>query len=192
MAKGGDAADDAVVPGQLAAAVVDAPEAGPVEAELAKRGARLTHILNTHHHYDHIGSNEAFAAANPALEVFGGEYDSEHARIPHQTRALADGERFTWGGVGCTVRAVPGHTLGHITYLFDSGDAFVGDTLFVGGCGRLFEGTPEQMTESIYERIGALPDATRIWCAHEYTEANLRFARSVDGGNEAATLPDRF
>lgn len=165
------------------AALVDAPDAAPILAILEERGLRLTHILNTHHHYDHVGSNEALGAAFPGLEVFGGVYDREHDRIPGQTRALSDGERFTWGGVGCTVRAVPGHTLGHIAYLFDDGSAFVGDTIFVGGCGRLFEGTAEQLDRAINEVFDALPDDTRLYCAHEYTAANLAFARSVDPDN---------
>ena len=167
------------------AALVDAPEAPPVLEELERHGARLTHIFNTHHHFDHVGSNAALIAATPGLAVFGGEYDHAEGRIPGQTRALADGERFTWGGVGCTVRAVPGHTLGHIAYLFDDGSAFVGDTIFVGGCGRLFEGTAEQLDRALSDVITALPPDTRLYCAHEYTASNLRFALSVDPDNEA-------
>lgn len=165
------------------AALVDAPDAAPILAILAERGLRLTHILNTHHHFDHVGSNEALLAAFPDLQVFGGVYDQEHARIPGQTRALRDGERFAWGGVGCTVAEVPGHTLGHIAYLFDDGSAFVGDTLFVAGCGRLFEGTAEQLDRAINEVFDQLPPDTRLYCAHEYTASNLAFARSVDPDN---------
>ncbi len=165
------------------AALVDAPEAGPILEILRSRGLGLTHIFNTHHHYDHVGSNEALQAAFPDLQIFGGVYDHQHGRIPGQTRALADGERFTWGGVGCTVREVPGHTLGHIAYLFDDGSAFVGDTLFVGGCGRLFEGTAEQLDGAINRVLATLPSDTRLYCAHEYTASNLAYARSVDRDN---------
>ena len=168
------------------AALVDAPDAAPILALLTERGLRLTHIFNTHHHVDHVGSNDALIAAFPGLAVFAGEYDQAQARIPGQTRALADGERFTWGGVGCTVRTVAGHTLGHIAYLFDDGSAFVGDTIFVGGCGRLFEGTAQQLDHALSEVLTRLPDDTRLYCAHEYTASNLRFARSVDPDN--ATL----
>jgi len=165
------------------AALVDAPEAAPVLEVLRSAGLRLTHIFNTHHHYDHVGSNEALQAAFPDLQIFGGVYDRDNGRIPGQTRALADGERFTWAGVGCTVREVPGHTLGHIAYLFDDGSAFVGDTLFVGGCGRLFEGTAEQLDAAINGVLATLPTDTKLYCAHEYTASNLAFARSVDPDN---------
>lgn len=167
------------------AALVDAPEAAPVLARVRELGLTLTHIFNTHHHYDHVGSNEALVDAFPGLAVFGGTYDSEHGRIPGQTRALADGETFTWGGVSCTVRAVPGHTLGHVAYVFDNGCAFVGDTIFVGGCGRLFEGTAEQLDRALSDVLAALPGDTRLFCAHEYTASNLRFARHVDPDNQA-------
>ncbi len=167
------------------AALVDSPEAGPIQAELQRRGLRLTHILNTHHHPDHVGSNLDLAAAWPGLEIWGGRYDSERGRIPGQTRALADGERVSWGGVAALVREIPGHTLGHIAYFFDNACAFVGDTLFFGGCGRLFEGTPEQMDRALNDVIAALPGETLLYCAHEYTAANLRFARSVDPDNAA-------
>ncbi len=167
------------------AAVVDSPEAPPVLEELRRRGRRLTHIFNTHHHFDHVGSNAALSAAFPGLEVFGSRYDAEHDRIPGLTRVVSDGETFVWGGERCTVREVPGHTLGHIAYLFQSGAAFVGDTLFVGGCGRLFEGTARQLDAALNEVLAGLDPATRLYCAHEYTQANLRFARHVDPNNAA-------
>lgn len=167
------------------AALVDSPEAGPVEAELAARGLRLTHIFNTHHHFDHVGANAGLAASLPGLEIWAGRYDREHGRIPGQTRALADGEFVHFGGVRGIVREIPGHTLGHIGYFFDNGHAFVGDTIFFGGCGRLFEGTAEQMDRSLHDVIGGLPQDTLLHCAHEYTASNLAFARSVDGDNAA-------
>ncbi len=167
------------------AAVVDSPEAPPVLAELARRGRSLTHIFNTHHHFDHVGSNAALLEAFDDVAVFGGAYDREHARIPGQTRVLRDGDTFSWAGETCTVREVPGHTLGHILYVWSHGAAFVGDTLFVGGCGRLFEGTAEQLDRALNDVIASLPPSTTLYCAHEYTQANLRFALHVDPGNEA-------
>ena len=167
------------------AAVVDSPEAGPVLAELQRRGGVLTHIFNTHHHFDHVGSNAALLEAFPDLEVFGGNYDAAQGRIPGQTRVLAEAESFEWGGARCTVREVPGHTLGHILYLWDNGAAFVGDTLFVGGCGRLFEGTARQLDHALNDVISTLDPDTRLYCAHEYTQSNLRFARHVDPSNRA-------
>ena len=165
------------------AALVDSPEAGPILEILAARDLSLTHIFNTHHHPDHIGSNRKLAEHFPDLEIWAGVYDSEHGRIPGQTRALRHGESFSWGGSRCRILEIPGHTLGHIAYAFDHGAVFVGDTLFVGGCGRLFEGDAKMMEHSLYRVLGALPDNSLIYCAHEYTEANLRFARSVDGAN---------
>ena len=169
--------------GEHEAAVVDSPEAGPILAELERRGRTLTHIFNTHHHGDHVGSNRELLEHFPGLEVWGSLHDQEQARIPGQTRALGDGDRFTFAGVGCTVRDVPAHTLGHIAYVFDDRRAFVGDTSFVGGCGRLFEGTAAQMDRALNEVLSRLPDDTLLYCAHEYTASNLRFALSVDGDN---------
>jgi hydroxyacylglutathione hydrolase len=165
------------------AAVVDSPEAAPIAALLRDRCLRLTHILNTHHHPDHVGANRDLATSWPGLHIWAGRYDAERERIPGLTRSFSDGERAEFGGVPCTVRAVPGHTLGHIAWLFDDGAAFVGDTLFVGGCGRLFEGTARQLDHSLHEVLGALDPATRLYCAHEYTAANLRFALSVEPDN---------
>ena len=173
-----------VLLGDEGAAVVDSPDAAPVLALLDERGRSLTHIFNTHHHFDHVGSNEALLARFPDLEVLGSAHDHAEGRIPGQTKVVRDGDRFTFCGVGCTVRDVPGHTLGHIAYVFDDGNAFVGDTSFVGGCGRLFEGTPEQMDHALNEVLSSLPDDTRLYCAHEYTASNLRFALSVDAGND--------
>lgn len=172
-----------LVDGAGQAAVVDSPEAAPILALLTERGLRLTHILNTHHHPDHVGANAALAAAFPGLQIWAGRYDADHDRIPGLTRAFDDGEAVQWGGVSGVVRAVPGHTLGHIAWLFDNGAAFVGDTLFVAGCGRLFEGTAEQLDEALNGVIAGLDDATKLYCAHEYTESNLRFAQSVDPDN---------
>ena len=173
-----------LLPEEGGAALVDSPEAAPVIELLEREGRTLTHIFNTHHHPDHVGSNEALAARYPGLEIWGSHYDSLHGRIPGQTRSLADGETFMWGGQSCQVREVPGHTHGHILYAWDDGSVFVGDTLFYGGCGRLFEGSAEQLDRALNEIIAALPPESRMYCAHEYTESNLRFALAVEPSNE--------
>ena len=166
------------------AAVVDAPEADPVLAIVAERGLRLTHLFNTHHHFDHIGANDALAAAFPDLVVVGSQYDFARGRIPRQTRAVQAGDAVEFAGVAAQVLDVAGHTLGHIAYQFENGCAFVGDSVFVGGCGRLFEGTAQQLDRALNEVIAGLPGPTLLYCAHEYTLSNLRFARSVDPDNE--------
>jgi hydroxyacylglutathione hydrolase len=169
-----------------AAAVVDPGDAAPVEAYLEREGLTLTAIINTHHHPDHVGGNAALLA-HRSIPVFGPARES----IPGRTHALGEGEAIVVPGldVEMAVLDVPGHTAGHIAYFaHDGGDgtpaAFVGDTLFACGCGRLFEGTPAQMLQSL-GKLAALPGATRAYCAHEYTLANLRFALAVEPGNEA-------
>jgi len=168
------------------AAVVDPGDAAPVQAYLDREQLVLTAIVNTHHHGDHVGGNAALLARY-AVPVFGPARES----IPGRTRALAEGDTITVPGIGLelAVLDVPGHTAGHIAYAAgDGGDgvpvAFVGDTLFAGGCGRLFEGTPGQMADSL-GKLAALPGATLAYCAHEYTLANLRFALAVEPGNAA-------
>lgn len=168
------------------AAVVDASEAEPVRAALAREGIELVAVLATHHHYDHVGGNEALVGAVAGLPVYG--HRSDAARTPAITRLLDDGERFSIGAIEVEALHVPGHTLGALTYLArDSREpadawAFTGDTLFLGGCGRMFEGTPEQMHASL-ARLAALAPETRIACGHEYTASNLRFATHVEPGN---------
>ncbi len=161
------------------AAVVDPGDAAPVLAYLGREGLDLTAIVATHHHADHVGGNEALLARF-AVPVFGpaGEV------IPGRTRALAEGDRIVVPGVELEfdVLDIPGHTAGHIAY-FGRVDGvpvvFCGDTLFAAGCGRLFEGTPAQMWTSL-SKLAALPEETRIYCGHEYTLANLRFALAVE------------
>jgi len=169
--------------GQSAAvAVVDPAEAGPVFEVLGRRGWRLDYILNTHHHGDHVGGNLDLKRAT-GCRVLAAATDA--ARIPGIDRGLADGEEILLGGERAKVLAVGGHTRGHIAYWFAGQDAlFCGDTLFSLGCGRLFEGSAEQMWASL-DTIRKLPAATRIYCAHEYTQANGRFARTVEPGNPA-------
>jgi hydroxyacylglutathione hydrolase len=161
------------------AAVVDPAVAEPVLAALEQQGLDLVAILHTHHHSDHIGGTPGLLARWPDAAVLASRDD--RARIPLQTQGLADGDRFDLLGETVEVLAVPGHTRAHIAYyLPTSGHLFCGDTLFAGGCGRLFEGSPAQMHASL-QRLGQLPDATQVWCAHEYTASNLRWA--------AATVP---
>lgn len=171
-----------------AAAVVDAPEAEPLLAALAERSLELTAVLCTHHHWDHIGGNEALAAAFPNLEVVG--LKSDAARIPGLTHPLADGETVEVVGLRATCMHTPGHTVGAACFhVAAKGWLFTGDTLFGGGCGRLFEGSAEQMHASL-ARLAALPGDTQVWFAHEYTAANLRFAARVEPDNPA--VADRY
>jgi hydroxyacylglutathione hydrolase len=176
------------------AAVVDPAEVEPVLAKLTAVGARLTAIFNTHHHGDHVGGNQALLQRYPDAVVYGGAGD--RGRIPGQQVYLQGGDTVTFGGRQAQVFFVPGHTRAHIAYYFPPvadddtwGELFCGDTLFAGGCGRLFEGTPAQMVKSLGQ-LRSLPDTTRIWCAHEYTLSNLTFALTVDGDNGA--LRQRF
>ena len=169
-------------PDNKRAAIVDCSEAAPVLAEVTRRGLRLEAILSTHHHYDHIGGNEEVARAIPGIRVLGSRADLQ--RVPALTDPLADGEELEV--IGCRGRAlfIPAHTSGHLAYFFaqDGPDVFTGDTLFAAGCGRLFEGSPAQMMQSL-AKLAALPDATRVWCGHEYTEKNLRFAHHLEPAN---------
>ncbi len=163
-------------------ASIDTPEVAPINAALAEKGWRLTHILNTHHHFDHAGGNEALKR-EWGCTVVGAANDAE--RIPGIDVEVADGELFAFGNASAQVLEVPGHTSGHIAFYFaDEGMAFVGDTMFALGCGRLFEGTPQQMWDSL-SKLMALPDETVVYCAHEYTQANAAFALSVEPDNAA-------
>jgi hydroxyacylglutathione hydrolase len=174
-------------PQENKAAVVDPAEAQPVLRCLESLGAELVAIFNTHHHFDHIGANEELMRHFPHLCVYGGAED--RGRIPKQQVYLQEGDRVEFAGRIGEVFFVPGHTRAHIAYYFppkleeDTGDLFCGDTLFAGGCGRLFEGTPAQMVNSL-SKLRRLPDKTRVWCAHEYTLNNLKFALTVDPNNQ--------
>jgi hydroxyacylglutathione hydrolase len=161
-------------------ASIDTPEVGPLLAALEERGWALTHILNTHHHFDHAGGNLELKERT-GCRIVGPAAEAQ--RIPGLDQPVGDGDRVEFGDREVRVFDVPGHTAGHIAYWFvDDGVAFVGDTLFALGCGRLFEGTAEQMWHSL-SKLMALPEETRIYCAHEYTQANARFALSVDPEN---------
>lgn len=165
-----------------ATAAIDTPEVAPINRALADKGWQLTHILNTHHHFDHAGGNDALKA-QWQCQVVGAAIDAE--RIPGIDLEVKDGESLAFGSAQAEVLEVPGHTSGHIAYYFAEAQiAFVGDTLFALGCGRLFEGTPQQMNDSL-NKLMALPDDTMVYCAHEYTEANAAFAATVEPDNPA-------
>jgi hydroxyacylglutathione hydrolase len=156
---------------------IDTPDADAILAELERSGwGRLDRILNTHWHGDHTGGNAA-VQARTGCDIIG---PAEVRRAAPLDREAKDGDVVELGAVRFQVIATPGHTLGHIVYTSaEEGVAFVGDTLFALGCGRLFEGTADQMWSSL-SKLAALPDETRIYCAHEYTASNARFALSVD------------
>jgi hydroxyacylglutathione hydrolase len=163
-------------------AAIDTPDAAAILAALDERGLRLTHILNTHHHADHAGGNLELKRRT-GCRIVGPRADA--ARIPGIDVMVGDGDVFELGSHRVEVYDTPGHTRGHIVYRFpDDGVAFVGDTLFAMGCGRLFEGTPSQMWTSLGKIMG-WPDSTRLYCAHEYTQANGRFALTVEPDNRA-------
>jgi hydroxyacylglutathione hydrolase len=161
-------------------AAVDTPSADAVMAALARTTWELDFILNTHHHADHAGGNLELKETT-RCRIVGPRADA--ARIPGIDIALGDGETFELGSRRARILDTPGHTRGHIVYVFDEDHAaFVGDTLFAMGCGRLFEGTPAQMWHSI-QKLLELPDETRVYCAHEYTQKNAHFALTVEPGN---------
>jgi hydroxyacylglutathione hydrolase len=179
-------------PATGATAVIDPAEASPVLAALHSRGWNLTHILCTHHHPDHVGGVAELKAATlktgTGALVVGAEGDRR--RIPLLDLAVKDQSLVKVGSLQARVLDTPGHTVGHICYWFEGQHLlFCGDTLFSLGCGRLFEGTPEQMWHSI-SRLSALPDETQLCCAHEYTQANARFAVTIEPDNQA--LKDRI
>ncbi len=173
-------------PQKKVAAVVDPAVAQPVIDYLERIDARLIAIFNTHHHWDHVGGNEQLVERFPELCVYGGVED--RGRIPHQQVYLQEGDTVEFADRRGEVFFIPGHTRAHIAYYFPpttstaTGELFCGDTIFAGGCGRLFEGTPTQMVDSI-AKLRQLPDNTRVWCAHEYTLKNLQFALTVDSEN---------
>ena len=166
-------------------AVVDPGDAAPVLAEAEKRGWTITQVWNTHWHPDHTGGNQKIKAATGArISGPAGE------NIPGRDLALSEGNEVRLGEHVGRVIEVPGHTLGHIALIFDDERvAFVGDTLFAMGCGRLFEGSPQQMYRSL-GRLAELPDDTRLYCAHEYTLSNALFAAQAEPSNQA--IADRL
>jgi hydroxyacylglutathione hydrolase len=160
-------------------AVVDPGEAAPIEAALARENATLAAVWATHHHPDHVGGVPELVAAHPGIEVVIGARDA--ARTPRVTRTVEDGDEVVLGTLRARCIHNPGHTLGAVTYVAD-GCAFTGDTLFGGGCGRVFEGDAAMMHASLM-RLAALPPETRVYFGHEYTASNLRFAAAVEPDN---------
>ncbi|XP_067006492.2 hydroxyacylglutathione hydrolase, mitochondrial isoform X2 [Anabrus simplex] len=166
------------------AAIVDPVEPDKVLSAVQKAGVRLTSVLTTHHHWDHAGGNTNLVKQAPsALEVYGGD-----DRIGALTRKVKHGDKFNVGQLSIKCLATPCHTSGHICYFVESPGhppaVFTGDTLFIAGCGRFFEGTPDQMYQALVETLGHLPNDTKVFCGHEYTVANLKFAQHVEPTNE--------
>jgi hydroxyacylglutathione hydrolase len=175
-------------PATGATAAIDAPEAAPVEAALKATGWRLTDILVTHHHADHTGGIAELKARHHCRVVAP---HGEAARIPQVDETVRENDKVRVGGLEGHVLETPGHTAGHISYFFPADRlAFVGDTLFSIGCGRVIEGTPEMMWQSLL-KLRALPDETRIYCGHEYTMANVRFAKTIEPANAALSARER-
>ena len=162
------------------AGIVDCAEAQPVLEAVARQQVALTTVLPTHHHYDHVGGNLDLLAAHPQLTVYGVD-----ERIPGLTQRVQDGSQIRLGSLEGQVIFIPAHTTGHIAYYFPRQQAvFTGDTLFAGGCGRLFEGDAAMMIRSL-SKLSVLPDDTRVYFGHEYTEKNLRFALTLEPDNAA-------
>ena len=159
---------------------IDTPDPDNIMAAADQLGWSLTHIWNTHHHFDHVGGNSAIKAARHT-RIIGPE--AERAKITEIDESVSEGMHVSLGDIKATVWDTPAHTLGHIAYHFEGeGVIFVGDTLFALGCGRLFEGTPQMMWDAM-QRFAALGGDTRVFCAHEYTLSNGAFALSVDSAN---------
>ena len=161
-------------------ASIDAPEELAIRSALARRGWKLDYIFTTHHHLDHVDANEALK------RIYGAQITGPVAeKIPGADRGMKDGDRFQFGSFEVQVISTPGHTAGEVSYYLPQAKvAFTGDTLFALGCGRLFEGTPADMYASL-QKLALLPVDTKVYCGHEYTLNNLRFALDVDGTNPA-------
>jgi len=171
------------------AGVVDCGEASKVLDEVKRQGVRLVAVLSTHWHGDHVGGNAELIRAMPGLRIYGAR--AENGRIPGMTDEVADGDSVEVGGLRGQVIGIPAHTNGHVAYYFPELKAvFTGDTLFVGGCGRVFEGRAATMVESL-AKLAALPDNTQVFCGHEYTEKNLRFALTLEPSNQALQAKHR-
>jgi hydroxyacylglutathione hydrolase len=165
-----------------ATAAIDAPEAGAVEAALTKTGWKLTDILVTHHHADHTAGIGELKARHHCRVVAP---RAEAQRIAHVDETVGEGDAVKLGALQGRVIETPGHTAGHVSYFFSADKvAFVGDTLFSIGCGRVIEGNPEMMWQSLL-KLRALPDDTQFYCGHEYTDANIRFAKTIEPHNKA-------
>jgi hydroxyacylglutathione hydrolase len=164
-------------------AVVDCAEADKVIAAAKDNGVKLSAVLTTHWHGDHSGGNTDIAAKVPGIKIYGAS--AEGGKIPALSNPVKDGDQVRIGALEGRVIGIPAHTNGHVAYHFPAlGAVFTGDTMFIGGCGRVFEGKAATMVESL-GKLAALPDATKVYCGHEYTEKNLRFALTLEPSNQA-------
>jgi hydroxyacylglutathione hydrolase len=163
------------------AAIIDAPEEDPVVARVEATGATVKLILSTHHHFDHSMANPQLAERY-GVPVYGHTSDAE--RLPAQTNGIDEGDEIQVGNQRSRVLFIPSHTSGHVAYVFDEAKAvFTGDMLFAAGCGRLFEGSAQMMYDALCVKLAALPDDYLVYCGHEYTEGNLKFALTVEPEN---------
>jgi hydroxyacylglutathione hydrolase len=170
------------------AAIVDAPEEEPVVKRVDATGAQVTLILSTHHHFDHSQANPQLAQRY-GVPVYGHGSDAE--RLPGMTKGVDEGDTFSVGNQSARVLFIPSHTMGHVAYVFDDAKAvFTGDMLLAAGCGRLFEGDAQMMYDALCVKLAALPDDYLVYCGHEYTESNLRFALTTDPDN--AEIRERY
>ncbi len=169
-------------PATRKAAVIDCAEAAPVLEEIAQRKVEVVALLPTHHHYDHVGGHEDFLRVHKvAVYAYAGQRD----RIPGATHEVREGDEIPVGNLRARVLYIPAHTTGHVAYYFpDAGVVFTGDTLFVAGCGRLFEGDAATMMASL-GKLARLPENTLVYCGHEYSQKNLEFALQLEPGNPA-------
>jgi len=165
------------------AAIVDPVTPDTVVKAVEEEGVNLTTVLTTHHHWDHSGGNKKLVERLPGLTVFGGD-----DRVDALNKKVGDGTKLNIGSLNVECLATPCHTSGHVCYFVtdkeNTSAVFTGDTLFIAGCGRFFEGTPNQMYDALIEKLGMLPDATQVYCGHEYTTSNLKFAKSIDPENK--------
>ncbi|XP_064479008.1 hydroxyacylglutathione hydrolase, mitochondrial-like isoform X2 [Ornithodoros turicata] len=172
-----------VDPNTKEAAVVDPVEPNKVMEQVQSMKANLTTVLTTHHHWDHSGGNEKLVSMVPSLKVLGGDN-----RVPRINVHVQDGQEFSIGQMKVKCLLTPCHTSGHVCYFFPEAEppaVFTGDTLFIAGCGKFFEGTADQMYRALVEKLATLPDSTRVYCGHEYTVNNLKYAAKVEPNNEA-------
>lgn len=165
------------------AAIVDAPEEDPVVARVEATQANVKLILSTHHHFDHSMANPQLAERY-GVPVYGHVSDKAQDRLPGQTESVDEGDTIQVGNQTAEVLFIPSHTTGHVAYYFaDAKAVFTGDMLFAGGCGRLFEGNAQMMYDALVGKLAKLPDDTLVYCGHEYTEGNLKFALTIEPEN---------
>lgn len=163
------------------AGIVDPSEFAPVWKVIQSSNVQLVAILNTHHHWDHVGGNEELLEKISDLKIYG--HDSDKGRIPGQNNFLTESDTVTIGELNGTITHNPGHTTGAITYYFED-SMFTGDTMFAAGCGRIFEGSPQQMYQSLNQTMLPHASSTKVYFGHEYTENNLKFALSIEPQNQ--------